>query len=384
MEQSSLSRSNTRTSAYWIWFVPICATFVCLFNLQAIYCQTPIATLNRSEPINFDNEILPLLRKNCLACHSASEANGDLVLESVSGMLKGGDTGPAIVPGKGVESLLLKVAAHQVEPLMPPAGNDVAAKNLTSAELGLLKLWIDQGAKGSAGNLLSPVKWRPLPLGDHPIYTVAVTADGQFAACGRANQILIYHVPTGQLVTRLNDPKLQEQSKDKLPGVAHLDVVQSLSFSRNGDLLASGGFRTVKLWRYPKDVHRFDVNVAAAGRAVAVSPDRKLFAIGAADNSISIWNAADGTLVQKLVGHVGEVTSVCFAKTKPVLISSALDATILVWRLEDGALTGRIDLPTPINSITTFVEPSPMILPEVASGEDDAATAAADVANNVA
>ena len=52
------------------------------------------------------------------------------------------------------------------------------------------------------------IAWQPLPAGLNPIYSVALSPDGQFAACGRANQIFIYHVPSGRLVTRLTDPQL--------------------------------------------------------------------------------------------------------------------------------------------------------------------------------
>ncbi len=199
--------------------------------------------MSRSTPVSFDQEVLPILRKNCVACHNASDANGDLVLESPDKMIKGGDTGPAVTPGKGADSLLLKVASHQVQPIMPPPGNDVAAVPLTSQELGLIKLWIDQGAKSSGlTGLISPTRWRPLPPGTHPILTATVTPDGQFVACGRANQIFIYHAPTGQLVTRLTDPALQAASPDKRPGIAEVDVVQSLAFNPQGDLLASRRF----------------------------------------------------------------------------------------------------------------------------------------------
>ena len=61
-------------------------------------------------------------------------------------MLKGGKRGPAIVPGKADESLLFKMAAHRVEPVMPPKDKK-DQKPLTPEELGLLKLWIDAGAK---------------------------------------------------------------------------------------------------------------------------------------------------------------------------------------------------------------------------------------------
>jgi hypothetical protein len=152
----------------------------------------PIANVQRAEPVVFEKDILPILQKNCLACHSLTEKQGDLVLESPQGILKGGDTGPAAISGKGAESLILKVASHQVEPVMPPAGNDVAAKSLTSQELGLLKLWIDQGARGSSGvATLSPTRWQALSKSIGPVYTVAVTPDGQYVACSRANQLFL-------------------------------------------------------------------------------------------------------------------------------------------------------------------------------------------------
>src|SRR5204863_3848053 len=101
----------------------------------------------------------------------------------------------------------------------------------------------EQGAKGEVRANI-PVQWRPLPKAIHPIYAAAVTRDGQFAACGRGNQILVYHLPSAQLVAQLTDPKVAKTSDS-----AHLDLVQSLDFSPDGTLLASGAFREVKLWR---------------------------------------------------------------------------------------------------------------------------------------
>jgi WD40 repeat protein len=318
---------------------------------------TPIATINRNTPVSFEQEILPIFRKNCLACHSESEGYGELVLETPEAILKGGDTGPAVIPGKGSESLLVKLAARQDEPLMPPDDNDVAAKLLTPQELGLIRLWIDQGAKGSTqGGVMSPQQWRPLPPGTHPIYAVAVTEDGQFAACGRANQIFIYHVSTGELVTRLTDPALQAASKDERPGIAHLDVVQSLAFNSQGDMLASGGFRTVKLWRYPRDVQRLKLAAATGDvTAVAVSPDTKTLATGAADNSIKLWDSQTGQLITTLHGHTAAVSGLRFSSDGAQVHSGSADKTIRVWNVLEGQLAGRIDTPTEISSIATLV-----------------------------
>ena len=318
----------------------------------------PIATVRRDVPVSFEKEILPILRKNCLACHSASEANGELILESPAAMVQGGESGPALVAGQGASSLLLKLASHQDEPVMPPSDNNVAAKDLTSQELGLLKLWIDQGAKSAdSDGLLSPQRWRPLPPGSHPIYAVTISPDGQFVACGRANQILVYHVPTGQLVTRLTDPALQHAGQDKRPGIAHLDMVQSLTFNLQGDMLASGGFRTVKLWRYPRDVQRHALPSASAIQAVAVSPDRKRVAIGGADNTIKLWDFQSEHPPLLLEGHGDEVQSLCFSIDGKTLVSASADKTIRTWNVADGQLRGRIDTPTAVNAVATLPQP---------------------------
>ena len=186
------------------------------------------------------------------------------MLETPQSILKGGDAGPAVVPSKGAESLLLKVAAHQDEPLMPPADNTVGAVALTPEQLGLLKLWIDQGATGQVAGQAVPIKWQSLPTGINPIYAVALTPDGQYAACGRANQIFVYHVASGQLVTRLTDPELIKSGLYQNHGVAHLDLVQSLAFSPGGNVLASGSYREVKLWRRPQNVR--GTNLAGSPR----------------------------------------------------------------------------------------------------------------------
>src|SRR5215207_7653919 len=206
-----------------------------------------IAEVKRADPVDFEREILPILKNNCLACHNQTKAKADLILETPQTILKGGESGPGVVPGKSAESLLLKLAAHQDKPTMPPRENKVAASNLTPEQLGLVKTWIDQGAKGEV-RASGPVDWQPLPHGLNPIYAVALSQDGQLAACARANQIFVYHVPSRQLVTRLIDPKVTNDTM-----AAHRDLIQSLAFNPDGTLLASGSYREVKLWRRPKD-----------------------------------------------------------------------------------------------------------------------------------
>ncbi|MCG8651165.1 MAG: hypothetical protein MI861_15110, partial [Pirellulales bacterium] len=295
------------------------------------------------------------MRKNCLACHSASEKQGNLVLESAQGMLAGGDTGPAVIAGRSEDSLLLALAAHQDEPVMPPQDNEVAAKNLTAAELELLKLWIDQGAKSSGGaETLSPRQWLPLPPGTHPVQAVALTADGQLLACGRANQIFLYHVPTGQLITKLADASLDT---DQMTGVAHRDLIQSLAFNAAGNLLASGGFREVKLWRRPRDVQRLQLAIHSAATAIAVSPDQNWLAVADKNHSIHLFRTSDGGRGPTCQGHRDTITSLCFDPNGNALFSGSLDGSIRGWKL-DGQPLGRIQAPAAINAIE-FVRRSP-------------------------
>ena len=225
---------------------------VCLLVLGGIYSSSitfaatppvkglPIAKVKHSGPVEFEREILPVLRNNCLACHNQTKAKGGLILETPQTILKGGDSGPSVVPKKPNDSLLLKAAAHRdPELIMPPPDNKVAAVALKPEELGLLQLWIEQGAKGEVRASI-PVTWQPMPAGLNAIYAVAVTRDGQFAACGRGNRISIYEVPTGRLAAQLEDAPLR---------AAHRDTVNSLAFSPDGTVLASGGYREVKFWR---------------------------------------------------------------------------------------------------------------------------------------
>jgi len=203
--------------------------------------KAPIAITepaNHAGPVDFDREVRPFLSDNCLSCHCQTTTKGGLNLETPALMLKGGDTGPAIKTGHGADSLILQAAAHLDDDLtMPPRDNKAKAKNLTPEQLGLLKAWIDQGAKDSP-KTERIVHWQPLPDSLGTIFAVAMTGDGQFVACSRENRVFIYQVPSGRLAA--------------LDAGAHRDQVNALAFSPDGTLMASGAYREVKLWRRVK------------------------------------------------------------------------------------------------------------------------------------
>ena len=114
-----------------------------------------VAVLSRDKPVDFSLEILPILRKNCLACHNARDTDGDLNLETPATIAKGGESGAVVVPGKAAESLLMRHVRQIEKPFMPPRRNKVSANKLTPHQLGLIQSWINEGAKGEVAQVLA-------------------------------------------------------------------------------------------------------------------------------------------------------------------------------------------------------------------------------------
>ncbi len=93
----------------------------------------------------FEKRIRPILVARCYACHSAQseKVKGGLVVDSREGLLRGGDSGPAVVPGKPAESLLIKAIKYTIDDLeMPPKEKD----RLTPAQVADFETWVLKGA----------------------------------------------------------------------------------------------------------------------------------------------------------------------------------------------------------------------------------------------
>ncbi|MDB5334473.1 MAG: Planctomycete cytochrome [Planctomycetaceae bacterium] len=331
----------------------LCVTTAIVFSsncaaADAISIEIPL----RTKPVDFGTDIAPILRANCVACHNEKKANGSLNLESPQTILKGGDQGPAVVAGKGTESLLLKVAAHQKESVMPPPDNTVKAKPLTSIQLGLLKLWIDQGATGSVSTTRN-IQWQPMPAGYQPALATAVTPDGQYAACSRGNRLSIYHMASAKLATMLVDPGLASTPGGPDTNIAHRDLVRCLAFDATGDLLASGSYREVKLWRRPRVTRAAEWTHDAAVQSVAASADARWAATGDESGRIRIWEISSGKSTQSFVAHPAAVTGIVFSLDGTVVFSSSLDKLLRAWNVATGESIGTgVETPSPTQGLT--------------------------------
>lgn len=344
--------------------------------------------------IDFGRDVLPILRANCIACHAAAQPEAGIVLDSPEAMLRPREDGPALVPGKAAESLIYRLAAHELEPVMPPDDNDRGARRLSAAELAILRGWIDAGAKAGTGGP-RPIAWQAFPAGIRSIYATAVSPDGTLVAAGIADRITVFDVATRKPVARLVDGELPVAAGGGRRTAAHLGAVRSLAFSPDGKRLASGAMRAVTIWSRSDDVsgggtawrpERRIGSVEQAdpfvGRvtAVAFSPDGTLIAAGGGEPTVSgevvlvaadtavvvrriplphgdpvgcvafspdgkwlatganrvvgVCDVATGQLVQAFDEHGSRVLGVAWKGDGSALVSVGADATACVWKTD--------------------------------------------------
>jgi WD40 repeat protein len=327
--------------------------------------QQPITITvpTRSEAVSYSQEIADILDAKCVGCHSSALAENRLNMETVAGMLKGGKRGPALVAGKADDSLLFQMAAHRVEPVMPPKDKKDQSP-LTSEELGLLKLWIDAGTKDDSESETEaplPIELGELPPGIHPVTAVDMTSDGRRLAAGRANRVQVYDADSGLEIITLG---------------GHKDLVQSIRYSPDGRRLAAGSYQIVTVWDAPtggelrsfsghgeavravvpmtggqgfvsasadRTVRFWDVEKEKeTGRiaspnapvtALALSPNGDTIAAGGGDGLVRIWTVADHKEVAVLRGHEGPVEGIAFLSRGERLASASTDGTVRLWAL---------------------------------------------------
>jgi hypothetical protein len=112
--------------------------------LLLIAMPVSAAELSPAQLQFFENRIRPVFVENCYKCHSqqAQKVKGGFLLDTREGMLKGGDTGPAIAPGDPESSLLVKAIRYTDPDLqMPPKG-----KKLPDGVIADLTAWVKMGA----------------------------------------------------------------------------------------------------------------------------------------------------------------------------------------------------------------------------------------------
>ena len=181
---------------------------------------------------------------------------------------------------------------------MPPEDNAVGAKTLTSQELGLIKLWIEQGAKGSEMST-EQIEWQEIPESIKTSFAVAVAPDNQYAVVGRGNRTHMIKLGETNAGVGFKNRRSSDRSFSSGGNASH--VVSAIHRDLSGcKRIATGGFRTVKLWSQVAALSQSTELLLQASGMLAVNQDQSLAAWVNPVGDIEIWNLAEAKMQRVL------------------------------------------------------------------------------------
>lgn len=312
-----------------------------LILTEGSYAQNPpenpgsSKALPTQDPNPYADRIQPILAKYCVACHSHDAPESNLKLLSLASMITGGDSGPALIPGKPSESLILRRILGLDEPKMPP--EDSAQP--TPEEIETIQRWIEQGALGSDPSNSLADRWKRIAPNSKPNSAITAAAPlnpkqslvGKFAQIelversdNPSNPTRILSVP---FLGKISQIRLDRDAKHAaiaggIPGLGGIVHVLELDRIANLDQDSSSGKRI--------EAHS-DVLYCAA-----LHPKQPWVATAGYDRTIRLWDYNSGKLLRSFEGHNGAVYDLDFDPSGDVLASASADETIKVWRTDSG------------------------------------------------
>ncbi len=297
------------------------------------------------EKVSFEKQVRPILQAHCLGCHQPSKAKGGYVMTPFDRLTAGGDSKhPAVVPGNSDRSNLVR--------LITPDGGEAAMpkdkKPLSTAEIGLVRAWIAQGAiDDSPKNVVRFDADRP-PVYTRPpvIPSIDYSPDGRLLAVAGFHEVLLYKADGSERVARLVGGSERIQSVRFSPDGARLAVAAGMP-ARSGE---------IQVWDVEK---RRLVLSQAAGYdtvyGVSWSPDGTRLAYGSADNGVRAIDAASGGQTLFQGAHTDWVLASVFSSDGSHLVSAGRDGSVKltetatqrfvdnVTSITPGALKGGIE-----------------------------------------
>ena len=299
--------------------------------LSAFAALAAAGTAAAAEP-TYWQDIRPLLRKHCTACHSARnlkslDVSGGLALDSYEAVLKGAKQ-PVVRPGKGGDSPLLQLVTTKDEDKRMPLGSPA----LPEEAVALLRRWIDAGAKEG-----------PRPDGE------AVTGGGTASPRARKLDVILPTdaVPPKGALGSGNPAKLELALQ-----VGPLAPAAAVAFSPDGKLLAAGSYGQVAVWELASARPvKLLTDVLGAVNDLRFSPDGRLLAVAggqpSAKGDLRLFQVADWKLAAQLGGHDDVVFSAAFSPDGKRLASASFDKTVRLWDVAgpklERTLTGHSD-----------------------------------------
>lgn len=305
-------------------------------------------------PVEFQRDVYPILESKCIACHNVTVSEGNLILENHAAILKGGDSGPAVVAEKPEESLIFKLARRGEEPVMPPLPNDRQAKELDSKQLGILRQWIIEGAKAGDATAAKAMNWQPINPRLHGVYSLDIDSAGRFIAAGRGNHVAIYDMAHQDIIGALSDPAITSSATAGPTGAAHRDYVHAIAFHPTESMMATSGYRNVKLWRRAIDGVASSFSMPAETTSWTVTPDGSEVVFANPSKGLIVANSVNGT-ERGAIGLDGEAVSAInvFQSDPKWIVAATADSSLVVIRNADLQIAHKSEpLPAAITALS--------------------------------
>jgi hypothetical protein len=334
-------------------FCILCGALAVMLSWLVLGNASSIQAQEKQKPLSFINDVAPILKDNCFACHDSKKRSGKYDMTSFEKMLAGGASGDTITAGKSAESEFYDLIVTNEERRMPPRKDALAA--VPKEQAAIIKRWIDEGAKLDAG--IDPksdlvrelrIRWKsPAPPAKYPFPTIvnslALTPDGKQIVVGGHHELTVWNLD-GKLAKRIQTRAERAYAMLFLP-----DGKLVVAGGRPGqegdvrifDIQAAGkdqsGVQVLDGVNDPKVMLKQLVDVDDSVLTLALSADGKKLASGGCDRTIRIWDISKGLneakLEQSIENHADWVLSLAFAPDGKHLLSSGRDKTAKVWDL---------------------------------------------------
>jgi WD40 repeat protein len=313
------------------------------------------ASAQDAKPVSFINDVAPVLKENCFACHDTKKRSGKYDMTTFEKIMAGGATGEQIIPGNPAESDFYDLIVTKEERRMPPRDKGEA---VPKEKAEIIARWIKQGAKLDAGldpkaDLLKElrIRWKPptAPVKyQFPavINALAFTPDNAALVVGGHHELTVWSVPEGKLIKRI------ATRAERAYGLAFLPSgLLAMAGGRPGqegdvriyDLNAKptkteAGVQYLDGVNDPQVLKKHLLDTDDSVLCLGISADGKYLAAGGCDRTIRVWDLSEGLekakLEQSIDNHADWVLGVSFTKDNKYLLTAARDKTAKVWDLK--------------------------------------------------
>jgi len=296
-------------------------------------------TAAEGESASYYHDVLPIFRTHCHGCHQPAKSLGGLVMTSIEGLLRGGESEePAIVAGEPDESpLIWQITSTDEERAAMPKGADP----LPAADVELIRRWIRAGAIDD-----TPPSNQPLIDSEHPpqyerppvLTAVAYSPDGSLLAVSGYHEVLLFESEGGILAARL---------------IGISERIESLAFSPDGATLAATGGSPgrsgeVQIWNVAE--RRLVLSLPMTHDTVfgaSFSVDGTRLAFGCTDNTLRAIEVPTGTQVLFQGAHSDWVLDTTWSKDDTHLISVSRDRSMKLTEVATERFVDNITSITP-------------------------------------